>query len=111
MDNPLRPIWTMVDEIPKQLRPSSTNVCESGSPSDPADSGEGNRDSGLIVISVPEGCDQSSERSDAGRRSLQKVITIVKGKLWSSPQLWESGNREAISKGGLCPVFPQLFVR
>ena len=42
------------------------------------DSGEGNRDSGLIVISIPAEGDQSSERSDAGRRILQKVITIVK---------------------------------
>jgi RHS repeat-associated protein len=49
------------------------------------DSGEGNRDSELIVISIPELSDQSSERSDAGRRILQKVITIVKGKVWSPP--------------------------
>ncbi|HXN22725.1 MAG TPA: hypothetical protein VOA41_08290, partial [Candidatus Dormibacteraeota bacterium] len=45
------------------------------------DSGEGNRDSGLIVISIPDRGDQSSERSDAGRRILQKVITIVKEKV------------------------------
>jgi len=31
-----------------------------------ADSGEGNQYSGLIVISIPGRCDQSSERSDAG---------------------------------------------
>ena len=31
-----------------------------------ADSDEGNQCSGLIVISVPGWCDQSSERSDAG---------------------------------------------
>ena len=49
------------------------------------DSGEGNRDSGLIVISIPDRGDQSSERSDAGRRILQKVITIVKEKVWSPP--------------------------
>jgi hypothetical protein len=43
-----------------------------------ADSGEGNQYSGLIVISIPGWCDQSSERSDAGFCILQKVITIVK---------------------------------
>jgi hypothetical protein len=42
---------------------------------------------------------------------VQKVITIVKGKVWSPPQLWESGNREAISKGAFCPAFPQIFTR
>jgi hypothetical protein len=47
-------------------------------------SGEGNRDSELIVISIPECCGQSSQRSDAGRRILQKVITIVKGKALTS---------------------------
>ena len=31
-----------------------------------ADSDEGNQYSGLIVISIPGWCDQSSERSDAG---------------------------------------------
>ena len=50
-----------------------------------ADSDEGNQCSRLIVISVPGWCDQSSERSDAGEWILQKVITIVKGKVWSPP--------------------------
>jgi hypothetical protein len=49
------------------------------------DSGEGDRDSGLIVISIPGRSDQPSERSDAGRRILQKVITIVKEKVLPSP--------------------------
>jgi hypothetical protein len=49
------------------------------------DSGEGDRDSGLIVISIPVRSDQPSERSDAGRRILQKVITIVKEKVLPSP--------------------------
>ena len=49
------------------------------------DSGEGDRDSGLIVISIPGRSDQASERSDAGRRILQKVITIVKEKVLPSP--------------------------
>jgi hypothetical protein len=41
---------------------------------------------------------------------LQKVITIVKGKI-ASPKLWESGNRFGISKGAFCPAFAQLFAR
>ena len=42
------------------------------------DSVEADQHSVLIAITVPDGSDQSSERSDAGRRSLQKVIGIVK---------------------------------
>src|SRR6266404_8731378 len=55
-----------------------------------ANSDEDNQCSGLIVISVPGWCDQSSERSDAGFCILLKVIAIVKLVVVGAVGKWKS---------------------
>jgi hypothetical protein len=65
-----------LDQEIASLRPQIQNL--SNAKRMCAYSDEDNQCSGLIVISIPGWCDQSSERSDAGACILQKVITIVK---------------------------------
>ena len=67
-------------------------------------------DSGLIVISVPGSCNQSSERSDAGERILLKVIMIVEDKdgiiVAGAVEKWES---RSDFQGRFLPGFSTAF--
>src|ERR1700756_2966746 len=75
------------------------------------DSDEGNQYSGLIVISIPGSCDQSSERSDAGFCILVESDHDRQVRVCCC---WSCGKVEiapAISKGVFCPSFPQLLAR